>query len=98
MPVAQSPAHYINSSKGCSSITESFPLCFLLVLCAPVAALPVSEPHCAKEYKDNKGSAISCLYSIAGRTGGGQETAAYARDVSRTRHSHLASREMLNLH
>jgi hypothetical protein len=29
--VAQSPAHYINSSKGCSSITEFFPLCFLLV-------------------------------------------------------------------
>jgi hypothetical protein len=51
-----------------------------------------------KEYKDNKGSAISCLYSIAGRTGGGQATAACARDVSRTRHSHLASREMLNLH
>jgi hypothetical protein len=25
-----------------------------------------------KEYKDNKGSAISCLYYIAGRTGGGQ--------------------------
>jgi hypothetical protein len=31
MPVAQSPAHYINSSKGCPSITESFPLCCLLV-------------------------------------------------------------------
>jgi hypothetical protein len=31
MPVAQSPARYINSSKGCPSITESFPLCFLLV-------------------------------------------------------------------
>jgi hypothetical protein len=30
MPVAQSPAHYINSSKGCPSITESFPLCCLL--------------------------------------------------------------------
>jgi hypothetical protein len=28
MPVAQSPAHYINSSKGCPSITESFPLGF----------------------------------------------------------------------
>jgi hypothetical protein len=28
MPVAQSPAHYINSSKGCPSITESFPLFF----------------------------------------------------------------------
>jgi hypothetical protein len=26
MPVAQSPDHYINSSKGCPSITESFPL------------------------------------------------------------------------
>jgi hypothetical protein len=29
MPVAQSPAaHYINSSKGCPSITKSFPLGF----------------------------------------------------------------------
>jgi hypothetical protein len=45
MPEAQSPAHYINRSKGCPSITESFPLCFLLVLCATVAALPVVEPH-----------------------------------------------------
>jgi hypothetical protein len=44
MPVAQSPAHYINSSKGCPSITESFPLCCLLVLCAYVAALPVVQP------------------------------------------------------
>jgi hypothetical protein len=26
MPVAQSPDHYINSSKGCPSITESLPL------------------------------------------------------------------------
>jgi hypothetical protein len=51
-----------------------------------------------KEYKDNKGSAISCLYSIADRSGGGQEMAVCARDVSRTRHSHLAGREMLNLH
>jgi hypothetical protein len=31
MPVAQSPAHYIISSKGCPSITESFLLCYLLV-------------------------------------------------------------------
>jgi hypothetical protein len=46
MQVAQSPAHYINRSKGCSSITESFPLCFFLVLCATIAALPVVEPHC----------------------------------------------------
>jgi hypothetical protein len=45
MPVAQSPAHYINTSKGCPSFTESFPLCYLLVLCATVAALPVVEPH-----------------------------------------------------
>jgi hypothetical protein len=45
MPEDQSPAHYINSSKGCHSITESVPLCFLLVLCATVAALPVVEPH-----------------------------------------------------
>jgi hypothetical protein len=46
MPVAQSPAHYINSCKGCPSITESFPLRFLLVLCATVAALlSVVEPH-----------------------------------------------------
>jgi hypothetical protein len=28
MPVAQSPANYINSSKGCPSITESFSLGF----------------------------------------------------------------------
>jgi hypothetical protein len=28
MQVAQSPAHYINSSKGCPSITESFRLGF----------------------------------------------------------------------
>jgi hypothetical protein len=46
MPEAQSPAHNINSGKGSPSITESFPLCFLLVLCATVAALPVVEPHC----------------------------------------------------
>jgi hypothetical protein len=45
MPVVQLLAHYINSSKGCPSITESFPLCFLLVLCTTVAALPVVEPH-----------------------------------------------------
>jgi hypothetical protein len=31
MLVAQSPAHNINSSKGCPFITESFPLCCLLV-------------------------------------------------------------------
>jgi hypothetical protein len=40
MPVAQSPAHYINSGKGCPSITESFPLGFLLVhkmLLSPLA-------------------------------------------------------------
>jgi hypothetical protein len=45
MPVAQSPAHYINSSKGYPSITESFPLVVFLVLCATVAALPVVQPH-----------------------------------------------------
>jgi hypothetical protein len=45
MPVAQSPAHYINSSTGCPCITESFLLCYILVLCATVAALPVVEPH-----------------------------------------------------
>jgi hypothetical protein len=45
MPVAQSPAHNINSSKGCPSITESFPLFGYLVLCATVAALPVLQPH-----------------------------------------------------
>jgi hypothetical protein len=45
MPVAQSPAHYINSSIGCPSITESFPLVCFLVLCATVAALPVVQPH-----------------------------------------------------
>jgi hypothetical protein len=46
MSVAQSPAHYINISKGCPSITESFPLVVVLVLCATVAALPVVQPHC----------------------------------------------------
>jgi hypothetical protein len=45
MPVAQSPAQYINSSKGCPFITESFPLVVFLVLCATVAALPVVQPH-----------------------------------------------------
>jgi hypothetical protein len=52
MPVAQSPAHYINSSKGCPSITESFPLAFFLVLCATVAALSVVQPHWSP--KDNQ--------------------------------------------
>jgi hypothetical protein len=50
MPVAQSPAHYIYSSKGCLSITESFPLCYLLVLCATIAALPVVEPHALSNF------------------------------------------------
>jgi hypothetical protein len=45
MPVAQSPDHYINSSKGCPSITEPFPLVVFLVLCATVAVLPVVQPH-----------------------------------------------------
>jgi hypothetical protein len=45
MPAAQSPAHYINSSKGCPSITESFPLYCFLVPCATVAALSVVQPH-----------------------------------------------------
>jgi hypothetical protein len=50
MPVAQSPAHFINSSRGCPSITESFPLCFILVLCPRSrAALPVVEPHSVAE-------------------------------------------------
>jgi hypothetical protein len=31
MPVAQSQDHYINSSKGCPSIRESFPLCCFLL-------------------------------------------------------------------
>jgi hypothetical protein len=45
MPVVQSLAHYINSSKGCPSITESFPLVVFLVLCTTVTALPVVQPH-----------------------------------------------------
>jgi hypothetical protein len=45
MPVAHSPAHFINCSKGCPSIKESFPLCCFLVLCATVAELPVVQPH-----------------------------------------------------
>jgi hypothetical protein len=51
MTVAQSPAHYINSSKGCPSITESFPLCYILVLCATGAALPVVQAHCASSHE-----------------------------------------------
>jgi hypothetical protein len=47
MPVAQSLALYINSSKGCPSITESFPIVVFLELCATVAALPVVQPHCS---------------------------------------------------
>jgi hypothetical protein len=37
-----------------------------------------------KEYKDNKGSAISCLYSIAGRSGGRQAAAVlpHSEDVT----------------
>jgi hypothetical protein len=50
MPVAQSPAHYINSSKGCSSISEYFLLVVFLVLCATVVALPVVQPHCEKSF------------------------------------------------
>jgi hypothetical protein len=54
MPVSQSPAHYINSSKGCPSLTESFPLVVFLVLCATVAALPVVQPHCLDVSKSRK--------------------------------------------
>jgi hypothetical protein len=53
MPVAQSQAHYINSSKGCPSITESFPLVGFLVLCAIVAALPVVQPHSQLNEEEN---------------------------------------------
>jgi hypothetical protein len=49
MPVAQSPALYINSSKGCPSITESFPLCCFLVLCATV-----QQPHILASEKIRK--------------------------------------------
>jgi hypothetical protein len=49
-----------------------------------------------KEYEDNRGSAITCLYSIAGRTGSGQAAAICARDVSRVRHSDLAGCEIFN--
>jgi hypothetical protein len=50
MPVAQSPAPYINSSKGCPSITDSFPLVWFLVLCDTVAALTVVQPQYAASY------------------------------------------------
>jgi hypothetical protein len=53
MPIAQSPAHYINSSKGCPSITESFPLVVFLELCATVAALPVVQPHLPASFKEH---------------------------------------------
>jgi hypothetical protein len=60
MPVAQSPAHYINSSKGCPSITESFLIVVVLVLCATVAALPVVQPHwLAKNYSKKFGLDIN---------------------------------------
>jgi hypothetical protein len=44
MPVAQSPAHYINISKGCPSITESFPLVGFLVLCANRRGIAIANP------------------------------------------------------
>jgi hypothetical protein len=47
MPVAQSPAHYINSSKGCPSITESFPLCCLLL--HKMSLSPLSR-HCQWQF------------------------------------------------
>jgi hypothetical protein len=59
MPVAQSPDHYINSSKGCPSITESFLLVGFLVLCATVAALPVVQPHYVAPVKRQKINANS---------------------------------------
>jgi hypothetical protein len=43
MPVAQSPAHYMNNNKGCPSITESFPHCFLLL--HEILLLPLAR-HC----------------------------------------------------
>jgi hypothetical protein len=43
MPVAQSPAHYVNSSKGCPSITESFPL--FCILLHKMSLSPLSR-HC----------------------------------------------------
>jgi hypothetical protein len=59
MRLAQSPAHYINSSKGCPSITESFPLVGFLVLWATVAALPVVQPHC--DWYQIKNRITTCL-------------------------------------
>jgi hypothetical protein len=50
MPVAQSPAHYINSSKGFPYITESFPLCFLLehkMSLSPLASVATTLLNCA---------------------------------------------------
>jgi hypothetical protein len=40
-----------------------------------ISHIEINDLMPAKEYKDNKGSAISCLYSIAGRLGGGQAAA-----------------------
>jgi hypothetical protein len=69
--------------KKCRAVAFVLPL--------PLLAVP-------NEYKDNNGSSISCFYNIAGRSGGGQPKAVSERDVSRVRHSHLARKEMLNLH
>jgi hypothetical protein len=47
MPVAHSSAHYINSSKGCPSITESFLLCCLLL--HKMLLSPLSR-HCQSRF------------------------------------------------
>jgi hypothetical protein len=39
MLVAQSPAHYINSSKGCPSITESVRLSFYHGICSALFSI-----------------------------------------------------------
>jgi hypothetical protein len=71
MPVAQSPAHYINSSKGCPSITEYFQLCCFLVLCATVAALPVVQPHSASGHifcaRNSNSVTFALRQSVCGR-------------------------------
>jgi hypothetical protein len=49
---SESPSKYLKDSDSTKSLK-------LLIR-------PFTKLHCTKEYKDNKGSAISCLYSIAG--------------------------------
>jgi hypothetical protein len=58
MPVAHSPAHYINSSKGCSFITESFPLCCFLVVCHSRGIASGAAPLTCNEERSAQSAAV----------------------------------------